>query len=271
VIGHPVAHSRSPLMHMAALRSLGLAGIYRAIDISGAAGLGPMAEAVRRGTLEGVNITMPHKETAFLLADATTEEARLAGSVNTWFADHGVLWGDSTDVAGVNAAWEKRNLPDGAPVLVLGAGGAARAAVIALRGRQIVASARRAGSARLLADLPDVNGGVQPWGIPVAGAVVVNCTPLGMGAERLPEPVLDQAVGIFDMAYGEEQTPAVAHARSAGLPFVDGIDLLVAQAEVSFERWTGVRPPAGVMEAAARNASRALWRQPNQPPTPRQE
>jgi shikimate dehydrogenase len=271
VLGHPVAHSRSPMMHNAALRSTGIEGMYRAIDIATTDGMRPMADAVRTGSLAGVNVTMPYKETAFELCDRVTEEARLAGSVNTLFAEDGELWGDSTDVAGVRRSWKARGLPPNTPVLLLGAGGAARAAAIALRDRPITVSARREDRARMLAELPGVTGETRPWGTAVPGAVVVNCTPIGMHGESLPDGVLAEAIGVFDMAYSRGETPAVGIARLAGVPVVDGIDLLAAQAAVSFSRWTGVSAPTGVMEKAARNVSSGPMAEPNLRPTPRQE
>jgi shikimate dehydrogenase len=229
VVGHPVSHSRSPLMHTAALRADGIDGTYRAIDVLTPEGMRPIADAIRDGRLTGANITMPHKQTAYALSDDVTDDARLAGSVNTWFLEHGGLKGDTTDVAGVRASWSARALPVDGPILILGAGGAARAAVIALRGTRITVSARS------------------------------------------EERVLTGAAGIYDMAYGSEETPAIRFARTQGIPFADGLDLLVAQAEASYRRWTGTSAPPGVMERAARNVSRGSAREPNQAPTPRQE
>jgi len=95
---------------------------------------------------------------------------------------------------------------------------------------------------------------VLPWGTGWAGAVVVNATPLGMEGESLPGGILDGAVGLIDMAYGAEPTPAVEHARRRGIPVADGLDVLVAQAAISFTWWTGVPAPIEVMRAAARNS-----------------
>ncbi len=271
VVGHPVAHSRSPLMHTAALRAGGVEGTYRAIDVFTPEGMRPIADAIRDGRLTGVNVTMPHKQTAYGLSDDVTDDARLARSVNTWFLEHGGLKGDTTDVVGVRASWSARALPVDGPILILGAGGAARAAVIALRGRPITVSARSEERARPLARLPGVSGETQPWGSPLPGAVIVNCTPIGMRGESLPESVLTRAAGIYDMAYGSEETPAIRFARTEGIPFADGLDLLVAQAEASYRRWTGTPAPQGVMERAARNVSRGPAQEPNQAPTPRQE
>jgi shikimate dehydrogenase len=141
-------------------------------------------------------------------------------------------------------------LPGDAPVLVLGAGGAAAAALLAVGPERAAVSARRPGAAAVAGaafGVPSI-----PWGEAIDGAVVVNATPLGMEGEHLPEGLLAAASGLFDMAYGAQTTPAVAEMRRRGMPVIDGIDLLVAQAAGSFELWTGRAAPVAVMERAAR-------------------
>jgi len=142
-------------------------------------------------------------------------------------------------------------------VLVLGGGGAAAAALVALAGRPLAVSARRPETLGPLLAGCGVAARSVPWGRPLPGAVVVNCTPLGMHGEELPAAVVAEMGGAFDLAYGGGETPLVAAARARGLPVADGVDHLVAQAEESFLLWTGIRPPAGVMEEAARNPSRS--------------
>lgn len=253
VFGDPVAHSRSPAMHTAALEALGIPGSYRAVRVD-EAGLGAQARAIREGSLDGANITMPYKRAAHDLCDVREGPAARARSVNTWWRQDGRLHGTSTDVPGIHRAWTLRGMPDDAPVLVLGAGGAAAAALVALEARTPWVSARRPEAAVALARITGVECTPVPWGRIPPGAVVVNCTPIGMGGEALPVD-LDEASGLFEMAYGEEETPAVEAARARGLPVADGIDLLVAQAELSFRIWTGREAPAGVMERAARKGS----------------
>lgn len=255
VLGDPVEHSLSPAIHRAALAALGMEGTYEARRVD-AEGMAAAAGDVRRGALDGANITMPHKRLARRLADVVGPDAARAGSVNTWYRDGRLLAGESTDVAGLRVAWERRGLPSAGPILVLGGGGAAAAALVALAGRDLAVSARRPGVAADLAAACGVDAAPVPWGTPVPGAVVVNCTPLGMGGEELPAAVVAEMGGVFDLAYGGTETPLVAAARRAGLPAADGIDHLVAQAEESFVLWTGRRPPPGVMEEAARNRSR---------------
>ncbi len=251
LLGDPVAHSRSPAIHQAALDHLGIPGRYEARRVDGAGLAGAVAE-LRAGTLDGANVTMPHKAAAAALADRSTGDARRAGAVNTLSVAAGEVRGALTDVGGVRRAWQWAGLPDDVPVLVLGAGGAAGAALLALEGRAPAVSARRPDAAAALAARIGVAAEVVGWGEARPGRVVVNATPLGMGGEPLPAGVLDGALGLFDMAYGAEPTPAVAAFRAAGRPAADGLDMLVAQAAESFTIWTGEPAPVEVMRAALR-------------------
>jgi len=256
VLGDPVGHSRSPAIHNAAFASLGIDARYQARRVDGS-GMALAAEEMRRGDLAGANITMPHKDLAFRLVDRVMGEAQVAGSVNTWVMDEGVLVGHSTDIPGIRQAWARRRLGPG-PVLVLGSGGAAAAALVALADHDLYLSARRPAAARRLVDSLDSAAVTIPWTTGMEAAVVVNCTPLGMRGESLPDPVLDLATGLFEMAYGWDPTPAEKMFREHGKPVADGIDLLVAQAALSFELWLDLPAPVAVMEQAARNSSRPL-------------
>ncbi len=249
VLGDPVAHSLSPLLHGAALCAVGLAGTYgsRRVD---AAGMREAAEEVRGGSLDGANITMPHKHLAADLADRCSDRARRSGAVNTWVRVGDEIVGHNTDVAGVRNAWRWAGLPTGAPVRVLGAGGAAAAALLALEDRTIYLTARRAEAAAETAARVGLEVAMVPWEVPVAGAVVVNATPLGMHGEVLPEAVLEGASGVLDMAYGSEPTPAVRWAAGEGLPVADGTDMLLGQAIESFRLWTGRQAPLADMRSA---------------------
>lgn len=251
LFGDPVAHSRSPAIHAAAFAATGLKGTYAAVRID-AAGLGAALEGVRVGDLDGANVTMPHKEAAAACCDRLQDAASRLGVVNTVFEAGGSLVGGNTDAPGITDAWQRRALPDQAPALILGGGAAARAALVALEGRDLAIATRRPGAGRETAAAVGVSCDEIPWGDPVEGAVVVNATPLGMAGEPLPDRVLGGAAALFDMAYTHGDTPAVATARGRGIAFVDGLDLLVAQAIRSFGLWTGVEPPLEPLEAAAR-------------------
>jgi shikimate dehydrogenase len=253
VLGDPIDHSRSPAIHTAALDHLGLPGSYVAIR-AGSGELRAAVEQLREGSFDGFNITMPLKEEAAGLAESLTTEAKRSGSVNTLRARNQVIEGHSSDVIATARALGDPRFDSRAPILVLGAGGAAAALLAGAATRDIYLAARNEGRARALVERIGIDAGVVPFGAGVTGAVVINATPLGMNGEILPERVLGVASGIIDLAYGQNETPTVARAAAKGLPLMDGVEFLVLQAAASFEWWLGRPAPIEVMVAAARNA-----------------
>ena len=249
LLGDPVAHSRSPAIHEAALRAVGIRGSYEARRTD-AHGMERACAEIRSGALDGVNVTMPLKAVALEAVDRASKVAIRAGAVNTVCLRDGSAVGENTDVGGIRDAWRRRRLPDDVPILVLGAGAAAAAALLAREGSELLVSSRRSGMSSALAARLEADAIEIPWRTAVPGAVVVNATPLGMDDELLPGDILDEASGLFDMAYGASTTPAVAAMRDR--PVADGIDMLIAQAARSFQIWTGVAAPFDLMEAAAR-------------------
>jgi shikimate dehydrogenase len=256
VLGDPVAHSLSPAIHRAALRAAGIDGSYEARRVD-AHGMGGAVADLRTGALDGANVTMPHKHLAAELSDDLSATAARAGAVNTLVprgptgTHRRWVMGHNTDVEGVRTAWGWAGLPEGdVPVLVLGAGGAAAAALLALEGRRLYLSARRRGSATALAARLGIEAADVGWGSAVDGAVVVNATPLGMRGETLPAAVVAAAAGLFEMAYGEGPTPAARTLAGRGLPVSAGPDMLLAQAMRSFTLWTGVPAPETAMRTA---------------------
>ncbi|MFC2177085.1 shikimate dehydrogenase family protein [Actinomycetota bacterium] len=249
VFGDPIHHSLSPLLHNTALAASGLEGIYEArrVDI---VGLAAAVDEIRAGRLDGGSVTMPHKEAAARLCDRLAATSSRAGAVNTLVRVDGHVIGHNTDIAGIQAAWRAARLPSTGPVVVLGAGGAAAAAVLALEDRDVTISSRRPEAAHDLVAKLAVTASVLPWGAPVADAVVVNATPLGMRQEPLEPARLAAAAGLFDMAYGAHETPAVGQMRGRGLPVADGRLMLLHQAAVAFELWTGRTAPFAAMQAA---------------------
>lgn len=260
VIGDPISHSRSPAIHTAALDGLGIEGSYRARRTTPAE-IEEVVADLRRGDLDGVNVTMPLKGLAAALVDDFTPEARRAGSVNT-IVRHpdGRLGGHSTDISALRRLWP---LTQERPTLVLGAGGAAAAACLAAPNGAIYVSARRPGAVADLADRLQMELVAVPWEAAVVEAVVVNATPLGMNGEPLPDRIVALAAALIDLAYGPRSTPAMMTALRAGLPTVDGIEFLVAQAADSFRLWTGRKPPLEAMVRAAQNPSRPGEETPN--------
>ena len=234
LFGDPVAGSRSPEIHTAALAEAGIEGSYEAVRIAP----GRFSEAVdmlRSSRFEGANVTMPHKAAAAGSADLADEPVVLTGAANTLRVRDGRLEASNTDVGGIIEAATRAGLPE-APVLILGSGGAGSAARVAFRDRPVTVSGRSHAG--------------HPWGDPLPGAIVVNATPLGMKGESLPEGVVEEAAGLIDMPYRDDPTPAVTTASEHGLPYVDGLALLVEQAALSFAWWTGVEAPVEAMRRA---------------------
>jgi shikimate dehydrogenase len=256
VIGWPVSHSRSPQMHNAAYRALGLDWAYVALAVPP----DRLAEAMRGLAalgFAGVNVTVPHKRSVAELCHELSAQAGRAGSANTVTVAEGArLIGDTTDGDGMLDAIG--DLPAGA--LVLGAGGAARAAVVALldRGLEVSVSARLARRAGDLA--ADLGCRVEPWPPRQGAALVVNATPVGQAgdADQLPidEALLDAAEVVCDLAYRGDgaETGLIRAARRRDLRAVDGLDVLVGQGARSFRIFTGAEPPIEVMRAAVRDA-----------------
>ena len=251
VLGDPIDHSRSPVIHNAAMRRLGIAGTYEARR-AGAPELRLAVAELRAGSLDGFNVTMPLKGEAFAMAEAVTPEAAKSGSVNTVRHRHGEVEGHSTDVIASDLAFSDDRFDTNAPILILGSGGAAAAALAGAGGRVAYLSSRNSERAAATAGRVGRKTGLIRFGTGVSGALVVNATPLGMGGEILPDEVLRSASGVIDLAYGDEETLTVSAARESGLPVMDGIEFLVLQAAASFEWWTGLAAPVEVMLQAAR-------------------
>ncbi len=249
LLGDPVAHSRSPAIHQAALDHLGIDGSYRPRRVD-EPGMREAFAELRDGRLDGANVTMPHKRLAAELADRLAPVAARAGAVNTLVRQDGAVAGHLTDVEGVRYAWSRAGLPAHAPALVLGAGGAAAAALLAREGAELYVSARRPAAADELVERLEIAATVVRWEEPVEGAVLINATPLGMRGEPLPPQVVATCGGVVDMVYGDSETPAAHAARSSGRRVATGLEMLLGQAIASFELWTGRAAPEPVMRAA---------------------
>ena len=249
LFGDPVAHSRSPAMHRAALASAGLEGDYAAIRVD-AADFATAVDDLREGRILGANVTMPHKRLAYEAADRVSADAGFGQTVNSLKMVGDDLVGITTDVPAIRALWTAAGLATDHAV-VLGAGGAAAAGLVALAPHveSLAVSARRPESVEALRRQLAFTVEVHPWGEPVHGAIV-NATPLGMEGEELGEWT-EGASGLFDMAYGPDQTPAVAGFSARSAPVVAGLEMLAEQAALSFEWWTGRPAPREVMLAAA--------------------
>lgn len=248
VLGNPVDHSLSPALHNAAFAACGLAGTYDRRNVD-AAGMENAIAEMRDGQLSGASVTMPHKELAARLADRLSPTAGRAGAANTLVHANGIV-GHNTDVSGIRAAWSEAQLDESAPVRILGTGGAAAAALLALEGKPIALSGRRPEAASALLERVEVDATIVDWASAAVGSVLVNATPIGMKGERLPPQLLEGILGLFDMAYGPAPTPAVAAARREGLQCADGPAMLLHQAGAAFELWTGFTAPLAAMRDA---------------------
>jgi shikimate dehydrogenase len=266
LFGHPVGHSLSPIMHNAAFRHSGLDMTYIARDVRPEE-LAAAVEELRSPLARGANLTLPHKQAVLPLLDDVEEEAARIGAVNTIVNQDGRLRGHNTDFGGFLSAL--RTLSEdgatGARCLVLGAGGAARAVVAALvqdGAAQVWVANRTIERAAALSETASAWGTTAVDGLSmgdldgvIAGCeVVVNATSLGLphSVKDLPLDVdtLHSGQVLIDLVYGTEPTPLVKAARGKGLKAIDGKEMLVQQAALSYSLWTGMDAPLEVMRGS---------------------
>jgi shikimate dehydrogenase len=257
-------------MHNAAFEALGIDMAYVALPVA-AAGVGDAVRGLTALGFRGANVTMPHKASVIPFLDAVTDEARRAGAVNTIVVDEGRATGANTDIGGFTRAL-REVVPEGLErrsALLLGAGGAARAAALALLGEQVsdlVVANRSADGARRLVDQLSAGPGrgttrceavalsaLEPEHV-AAADVVVNATALGMEATgKVPAVLTDNIVHdqiVFDLVYKKRPTRLLETARACGARAIDGRAMLVWQAALAFELWTARTAPLAVMRAA---------------------
>jgi shikimate dehydrogenase len=256
VLGWPVAHSRSPAMHNAALRELGLTDWHYQRLPAPPEVFEETVRGLPAAGFVGANVTIPHKEAALALADEATAGARAIGAANTLTFDGGRIAAANTDAPGFLAALRGTGTdPAGQTALVLGAGGSARAVAYALReagAARVVVWNRTGDRARAMAsDL-----GVEATDRPMAADLLVNCTSVGLIDGEFKElPVDADALGTYatvaDLVYRAGGTGLVAQAQRRGCTVVDGLEVLVRQGALSFQSWTGLEAPLDVMRAAA--------------------
>lgn len=279
LIGFPIDHSISPRLHCAALQASHLVGDYRLFPIPNLpAGEGPLKsiiERIRQGELDGVNITIPHKQNALSLVDELSSTVKAIGAMNTIYKKDGVLYAENTDVAGFindlkRVGVEKKDTPG---ALVLGAGGAARAVSWGLltEGWRVIILARHFEQAQQVVDrLSQIAHAVylyedsristqkleikaiQQLVIAETITLIVNTTPLGMtshpqGVAWPVEIPFPQGTTIYDLVYTPPETELIRLAHKLGLPAYNGLGMLVEQAALAFEIWTGVQAPRQAM------------------------
>ena len=238
-------------MHNAAYEALGLDWRYVKLPVAPAE-LERTVRVLPESGYRGVNVTIPHKEAALALADEAGDAASAIGAANTLTFEDGRIRAENTDAAGLLGALAEE--PRGMTALVLGAGGAGRAAAWALReaGAEVAVWNRTPGRAdALAADL-----GVASVEAPTEAQILVNATSVGLAPgdviEDLPLAWIDPPAIAVELVYGDHETPFQAWAESGGARLVDGLEVLVRQGALSFELWTGRKPPLDVMRRAAR-------------------
>jgi shikimate dehydrogenase len=272
LIGYPLGHSLSPRIHNAALKLCSLEGNYSLFPIhpDDKRGLEDLINRVRSGEIHGLNVTIPHKQNVIAFLDELTPTARAIGAVNTIYLHNNKLIGDNTDASGFLSDLKKvlatETLRHGdLDALVLGAGGSARAVVYALskEGWQVTLVARRIEQAKQLASQFE---GVYAIEFKFQSfqrsnvQLIVNTTPVGMAPDidQSPWPeklAFPASAAIYDLVYNPSETKLVREARSQGLNATTGLGMLIEQAALAFEIWTGCRPSREVMSESVKQTT----------------
>jgi len=260
VIGWPIEHTLSPVIHNAAFVALGMDWVYVPLPVA-TARLPAALDGLAALGFAGANVTMPHKTRSAELVPDLSHDARLLRAVNTIVVGTDGLAGHNTDALGFERFLREDTGfdPSGRAALLFGAGGGARACALALsrgglaklsvavrepsRGEDLRATLEGSGTALRVVSIDDVSE--------VHADLIVNATPLGVHGERLPLPSLVPGVVGVDLLYRPNATPFQAEIREGGGSVFGGLGLLLHQAAISFELWTGQTPPLSVMSAAA--------------------
>lgn len=246
ITGHPLSHSKSPAMQDAAMKEAGINGKYLIFD---SPDLNGIEDVIRGYDIRGLNVTIPYKQDVMGHLDKVSETAEKVGAVNTIINDNGKLIGENTDVIGIEYALLDVPLRD-RKALIMGSGGAARAAAFTLDslGCNISVAGR---NKETVGQLCKEFGAEQHDGTVAGFDLVVNCTPLGLVDGKYPADVsfLSKTQTVFDMVYGRS-TPLTKMAGAVGCKLVDGKEMLVGQGAASFKLWFGKEPDCDVMRGA---------------------
>jgi shikimate dehydrogenase len=253
IIGNPVSHSLSPVMHNAALNKSSINGVYLPFP---APDLAAAVTGIRGLGVQGVSVTIPHKEGVMELLDEIDPVAHRIGAVNTIVNSNGKLKGLNTDWVGATRALEEKIVLEGKTVVVLGAGGSARAIGFGLLylGAHVVLCSRTESRGRALAAELDC-----PWislseTEKIAGDILINATSVGMvpNVEKSPVPqsVLPGFKVVMDIVYAPQKTRLLGEAQESGCEIINGLEMLLYQGVAQFEIWTGKKAPVSVMREA---------------------
>jgi len=273
IIGFPLEHSVSPYLHMANLNVLGIRGNYRLYEVppmpDGKERIVKLLKRLRKKEIAGLNVTIPHKKTVIPFLDNLTSPAKDIGAVNTIYLNDGRLFGDNTDAPGFSSdlenvmkengyQWKLDSSNNKHHALVIGAGGSACAVVYALarKGWRVTISARRLKQAQEIAHRQRDRDSESPISaitldkteinsLDLQISLIVNTTPIGMwpNIDDSPWPEnlnLPNNAIVYDLVYNPSETKLVKGARAAGLIAVTGLGMLIEQAALAFERWTGI-------------------------------
>lgn len=256
IIGDPIGHSLSPAMQEAALKALGIAGSYQSLEVP-ASELAAAFQEVRR-SYRGVNVTIPHKIAALNLVDRLSNEAQSIGALNTVVNDEGFLTGYNTDAAGFTWAWQQASVELASKrVLVLGAGGAARAVAYAVQRAGGVLWIANRNQQRGLELAQSFGGEVVELAQAQEAQIIVNATSVGMADPQnspLPEEYFPGQGAVMDLVYRPVETRFLRLAQQKGLVAIDGLAMLVGQGAAAFELWTGHKAPVAAMSSALERA-----------------
>jgi shikimate dehydrogenase len=274
LIGYPLGHSLSPILHQAALNAYGLEGEYQLFPIpptpEGETKMAALFARMRKGEIDGLNVTIPHKQNVYRYIDRLSSTAEMVKAVNTIYRDDsGSLVGDNTDVPGFTLDLSHLVTQRAGKAIVLGAGGSARAVIFALcqSGWEVVILARRQEQAEALtAEFAMVasgtwqmaSGTLERSSMEKASpgcSLLVNTTPVGMfpHPDENPWPAdlaLPENAAVYDLIYNPLNTQLLQYARQSRLPVSNGSGMLVSQAALAFAHWTGLDAPFAVMGQA---------------------
>jgi 3-dehydroquinate dehydratase / shikimate dehydrogenase len=254
ILGRDVTRSFSPALHNPAFQACGLDAVYVTLQSEA---LAPFLDALPSLSLSGFSVTQPYKVEILPYLDTVDAAAAACGSVNTVICEEGRLKGATTDGAGVVGPLRRRLELNGTRVMVVGAGGAARSAAFALRaaGARVTVVARDPARAGAVAEAARCAHGALADLARYEWDVLVNATPVGGRSQPdvspVPEDLLRPGTVVFDMVYDPLETPLLRQAQRRGCSLVDGLEMLLAQAALQFEAWTGQPAPMDAMKSAA--------------------
>lgn len=251
ILGHPVGHSLSPAMHNAAFEAAGINGVYLAFDVTD---LRAAVQGIRGLGIRGLSVTIPHKVAVMKLLDEIDPVAKRIGAVNTIVNRDGRLLGANTDWLGAVKALEEKTDLEAGSVLVIGAGGSARAVCAGLveRGARVHIANRTVEKARELARVHGCTWSGLDHIESVRADILINTTSVGMEPDTVGMPVPSRLLPgfsiVMDIVYAPLETKMLQEAAKAGCGTISGLRMLLLQAVTQFEIWTGMDAPQEVME-----------------------